>query len=427
MKTKRVVITGMGLCSPLGNDCNTFDTALREGHSGASHQADLAQLGFRCTVGALPAWTEALESRYLTDLERKRLGAMGLKYGLVAGLQAWEDAGLPLNPSPESKPHYQWGCLMGSGLSGIQSLHRAIYETDAGRVKRLGSAVVEQTMPSGISALLGGKLGLGNWVSTNASACSTGTEALFLASEHIRRGGAELMLAGSTDAGGPHVWGGFDAMRVLATGFNNDPAAASRPMAADASGFVPGAGAGALVLESLDHALQRGATIYAEISGGAVNSGGQRGNGSMTAPNDEAVQYCIRQALQSSATRPEEIDLICGHLTSTMGDRREVYNWHQALHLPKGQFPFINAFKSLAGHCLSAAGALESIAAVLQLQGQYVHGSRNCEKLHPEIAALIPREAAPCTTLAQSLQTIAKCSFGFGDVNACILFKKYFK
>lgn len=155
-------------------------------------------------------------------------------------------------------------------------------------------------MASGISAFLGGIIGCGNITTTNSSACSTGTEAILMAYDRITEGKAEIILAGSTSDSGPYIWGGFDAMRILPHKFNDNPTEASRPMSATASGFVPGSGAGAMVLESLESAKKRGATIYAEILGGHVNSGGQRNGGSMTAPNSIAVKQCIRQAVINS-------------------------------------------------------------------------------------------------------------------------------
>lgn len=424
MKNQRVVVTGLGICSPIGLNLPTFDKALRQGISGISQQPELEELQFRCTVAGVPSYGEAQREILFSPLERKRITARGVQFGIWAGLQAWQHAGLSLSANEKTTPHYGRGTLFGTGLSAVNTLREAIYQTDAGKVKRLGSAVVEQTMPSGISAYLGGRLGLGNWVSSNASACSTGTEAVITAARHIAMGAADIMLAGSCDADGPHVWGGFDAMRVLSSKYNDAPALASRPMAADADGFVPGSGAGALVLESLESAQERGATIYAEIAGGFLNSGGQCGNGSMTAPNSEGARRCITGALQQAEVQPEEIDLICGHLTSTMGDVREIENWSAALQTGKKNFPKINALKSLTGHCLSAAGAIECVAAVYQLYHNFAHASVNCEQLHPHITQAIDEDCVVRQYEQVPLHTVAKCSFGFGDVNACVIFKK---
>jgi 3-oxoacyl-(acyl-carrier-protein) synthase len=420
----RVVITGLGVCAPNGIGLANFTKALGEGQSGIRHLQELQELNFRCQVAGVPPLTQNVLNDNFTTLEQKRLTAKGVMYGIVAALEAWREAGLPF-PDKEEEPRWNWGTIFGTGLSGVQTLREAIYKTDAGQVKRLGGAVVEQTMPSGISAFLSGKLGLGNWVSSNSSACSTGTESIIMAADHIRQGRASLMLAGGCDADGPYVWGGFDAMRVLSKNYNDKPTQASRPMAANASGFVPGSGGGALVLESLASAEKRGAKIYGEVAGGYVNSGGQRGNGSMTAPNNRGTQKCIQGALAAADVKPQQIDLICGHLTSTMGDVLEIKNWSTALNLKGENFPRVNALKSMTGHCLSAAGAIESVAAVLQMHGNFAHASLNCQELHPAIAKTIDKKQVVRQKVNLPLQTIAKSSFGFGDVNSCVIFKQY--
>jgi 3-oxoacyl-(acyl-carrier-protein) synthase len=211
---------------------------------------------------------------------------------------------------------------------------------------------------------------------------------------------------------------------VLCRGFNDEPERASRPMSASAGGFVPSSGAGVLVLESLEQALARGARIHAEVLGAAVNCGGHRGGGSMTAPNPEGIRRCIGAAIRDAGVAPDEIDAINGHLTATGADPREVAAWAEALERTPARFPWITSTKSMIGHALGAAGALESVASVLMLTGGFVHPSLNCEDVHPEIqpyAASIPHEVQP----APHLRTLIKAGFGFGDVNACVLFRKW--
>ena len=196
-------------------------------------------------------------------------------------------------------------------------------------------------------------------------------------------------------------------------------------MSASAAGFVPGSGAGALVLESLDNALKRGAKIYAEVLGGAINSGGQRGDGSMTAPNSEAVQRCITQAVKDAQIDLHEIDVINGHLTATTKDALEVQNWATALNCNGVNFPYINSFKGIFGHCLAAAGSIESVASILQFKEGIIFGNINCEDLNPEIEAIVHHSKIPNKSIAYQPTIIAKASFGFGDVNACAIFKAY--
>jgi 3-oxoacyl-(acyl-carrier-protein) synthase len=305
-------------------------------------------------------------------------------------------------------------------------MREAAYLLDSGKVKRLGSTTVPQIMASGVSAYLGGLLGLGNQVTTNSSACTTGTESILLAYERVANGHAKRMLAGSASDSGPYIWGGFDAMKVMNFRSNETPEAASRPMSATAAGFVPGSGAGALVLEALSSAQARGATIYAEVLGGAINSGGQRQGGTMTAPNSEAVQRCIKDALRNAGVHASEVDLINGHLTATAKDPDEIQNWAAALGRKGADFPYIHSLKAMIGHCISAAGSMESVAAVLGLHHNFVFPSINCEDIHPGILEVIPSEKIVRQQREDiPVNIIAKAGFGFGDVNACMLLKKY--
>jgi 3-oxoacyl-(acyl-carrier-protein) synthase len=323
------------------------------------------------------------------------------------------------------QPDWDSGTIFGTGTSGIEKFRESIYKIDDFQTRRLGSTAVAQTMGSGISAYLGGKLGLGNQVTTNSSACTTGTESILMAFERIKSGQAKRILAGSTSDSGPYIWGGFDAMKVCTFKHNEKPTEGSRPMSAAASGFVPGSGAGAMVLEDLETALARGAKIYAEVLGGNINSGGQRGEGTMTAPNSVAVQKCIISAVESSGIHPKDIDAINGHLTATSKDSLEIKNWTEALGRSGVDFPYINSLKSMVGHCLSGAGSIESVASVLQLHQGFVFPNINCDDLHPEITELVDASRIPQHLIEKELTIIAKASFGFGDVNACVIFKKH--
>ena len=421
--SKRIVITGLGVTAPNGVGIPAFTNALKNGISGIKHDAQLEELQFSCQIAGKPEISEELKSHYFTELELRGFNSTGILYGVIAGMEAWQNAGLSVENNPQ--PDWDNGTIFGSGTSGIDKFRESIYKIDELQVRRLGSTVVAQTMNSGISAYLGGKLGLGNQVTTNSSACSTGTEAIIMAYDRIKSGQAKRILAGSTGDSGPYIWAGFDALRVCSSKFNDNPENGSRPMSATAAGFVPGSGAGALVIEDLESALERGATIYAEILGGNINSGGQRGNGSMTAPNSDAVQRCITEAIKNSGISATDIDAINGHLTATTKDSLEIENWTKALNRSGNNFPYINSLKSMTGHCLSAAGSIESVAAILQLHEGFLFGNTNCEDLHPEISALIDSSKVPLKTINTNLNIIAKASFGFGDVNACVLFKKF--
>jgi 3-oxoacyl-[acyl-carrier-protein] synthase-1 len=419
----RVVITGLGVVAPNGVGLSAFTNAIKSGTSGITYHQQLNEKGFSCCIGGIPQVSEEKKLEYLTPLQLRGFNSTSILYGCMAGIDAWKDAGFSVDEN--SVLDYDSGLIFGTGNSGIEKLREAIYKIDDQKVRRLGSTSVVQTMASGISAYLGGILGLGNQVTTNSSACTTGTEALLLGFERIKNGKAKRMLVGSSSDSSLYTWGGFDAMRVMSYKHNETPEKGSRPMSATAAGFVPGSGAGALVLESLESALERKATIYAEVLGGNINSGGQRNGGSLTAPNAEAVQKCISDAILDANISATEIDVINGHLTATSKDSLEIENWTKALQRTGTDFPYINSLKSMVGHCLAASGSIEAVASVIQVKEQFVFPNINCEDVHPEISALIANAKIPTQMIEKNITTLAKASFGFGDVNACVIFKKY--
>jgi 3-oxoacyl-(acyl-carrier-protein) synthase len=420
---KRVVITGLGIVAPNGIGLDEFTHAIKNGISGIKHDAELERLQFSCQIAGKPIISTELALNYFTELELRNFNSSGILYGVIAGLDAWIHSGLTIENN--ENPDWNSGTIFGTGTSGIEKFRESIYKIDDFQTRRLGSTAVAQTMNSGISAYLGGKLGLGNQVTTNSSACTTGTESLLMSYERIKSGQAKRILAGSTSDSGPYIWGGFDAMKVCTFKHNDSPEIGSRPMSASASGFVPSSGAGAFVLEDLDSAIERGATIYAEILGGNLNSGGQRGGGTMTAPNATAVQKCIQDAVKYAKISANDIDAINGHLTATSKDALEINNWAKALQRKGANFPYINSLKSMVGHCLSAAGSIESVASILQLHQGFIFPNINCEDLNPEILDCIDSSAIPQRLLKKEINIIAKASFGFGDVNGCVIFKKY--
>ncbi len=419
----RVVITGLGVCAPNGVTISDFTHSLKNGISGIRFCQELADLEFGCQIAGKPQLAVAHMQHYFTPLQLRALNSTGIIYGVIAGTDAWRDANLPIEN--KDSPNWDSGVIFGTGILGVDQFRESIHLIDAKNTRRLGSTSVMQTMASGISAYLGGILGCGNQVTTNSSACTTGTEGILMAYERIKSGKSSIILTGSCSDSGPYVWGGFDAMRILPRTYNTNPTKGSRPMSASAAGFVAGSGAGALVLESLNSALKRGATIYAEVLGGAVNSGGQRGDGTMTAPNSEGVQRCITEALKDAHIHSKDIDVINGHLTGTSKDALEIENWSKALLRSKDGFPYINSFKSIFGHCLAAAGSIEAVASILQFKEGLVFGNSNCEDVHPTIAKIIAPHKIPQQTILHQPKIIAKASFGFGDVNACAIFKAF--
>jgi 3-oxoacyl-(acyl-carrier-protein) synthase len=422
--SRRVVVTGLGVIAPNGNGLADFELALRKGRSGLAFQPSMAEAGFACHVAAVPQGVNALAQAAFREEELLAMNASH-RYAALAALEAWQNAGLARPAPDDDRVHWESGAVLGTGIGGMDTIaERVVPLVNEKKSKRLGSTAVEQVMASGISARVSGLLALGNQVTTNSSACATGVEAIAEGAWRIRAGRAERMLCGGAEVPSPYIWAGFDAMRVLCRKFNDAPEKASRPLSASAAGFIPGSGAGVLVLESLDFARARGARILAEVLGVATNCGGQRAGGSMTAPNPAGVKRCIEAALADAEIAGREVDAISGHLTATGADPREVAAWSVALGRGPEDFPVITATKSLIGHALGAAGAIESVAAVLMLQGGFVHASKNCEDVHPEIApfaASIPHE----TRELPSLSVLMKAGFGFGDVNAALVLRKW--
>lgn len=422
---RRVVITGMGVVAPNGIGLDDYAEGLRTGRSGLRHQPVMEEKGFGCTVAGVPDpdRVQALAASYFDEDELRAMNSSHV-FGCIAAIDAWTDAGFDRPERDDDRVFWEAGAVIGTGIGGLDTTgERLVPFVDAGKVKRLGSTMVEQIMGSGVSARVSGLLALGNQVTANSSACSTGTEAVIEGLERIRSGRAERMLCGGTEGATHYIWAGFDSMRVLCRKFNDDPAAASRPLSASACGFIPGSGAGVLHLESLESARARGARIYAEVLGGALNCGGHRNGGSMTAPNPESVRRCIQAAISDAGIHADEIDAINGHLTATQADPMEVANWAAALERPADRFPAIHSTKSMIGHGLGAAGALESVACVLMLRDGFLHPSLNCDDVHPEIepyADSIPHEA----WTRPDLRTIIKSGFGFGDVNACVVYRR---
>ena len=287
---KRVVVTGMGVAAPNAHGLVDFEKALRGGISGIRFIPRLQELNFGCQIAGVPDNFDDIRKNYF---DREKLLSLNDNIGFasVSAVDAWNDAGFSLPDSDDDSVDWDTGVIAGSGIGGMDTIAQSIVPmVNEGRVRRLGSRVVEQVMNSGTSARISGLIGAGNQVTSNSSACSTGNEAIIDALWRIRMGLAKRMVAGGSEGATPYIWGGFDAMRVLCRKFNDNPAAGSRPLSATACGFVPGSGGAILVLEELETALARDARIYVEVIGGYVNCGGQRMGGSMTAPNPEGVK-----------------------------------------------------------------------------------------------------------------------------------------
>jgi len=421
---KRVVITGMGIVAPNAHGLEAYEDALRNGRSGIRFIPELRNLNFACRIGGVPQNFDTIRKRYF-DHEKLLSINDNIGYASVSAVDAWMDAGLTVPDAEDDRVDWDSGAIIGSGRSGMDTIATQLVPmVNEGKVRRMGSRIVEQVMNSGASACIGGLLALGNQVTSNSSACSTGNEALIEGMWRIRAGLAKRMLAGGSEGALPFVWGGFDAIGAMCCKFNEEPEKGSRPMSASACGLVPGSGGAVLILEELESALDRGARIYAEVLGGAVNSGGHRMGGSITTSNPEGVRRCIQSAVADAGIQPGEIDAINGHLTAAFMDPMEVHIWSEALDLGPSNFPYIQSTKSLVGHCLGAAGAVECVAVVLQLHKEFIHPSVNCEDIHPGMADFAHKVPQNCLEIP-GLRTMATAGFGFGDMNSCIIFRKW--
>jgi 3-oxoacyl-[acyl-carrier-protein] synthase II len=420
--SKRVVVTGLGVVSPNGIGVPAFLNAIQNGISGIKFIPHYRELNFSCQVAGMPAFEWESLRNYISEVTFHGLKGTNIGYGLAAALDAWADSGMEYDTD---EPRWETGCVFGNSIADTEAMKNVIAKVDNKEARKLGSRVVEQAMNSGVTSYISGRLGLGNKVITNSAACATGTQAILMGYEYIKHGYAKCMLVGSAEHVDTYVYGAFDSMRVLSRKFNDSAEQASRPMSITAGGFVPGSGAGALVLEDLDFALERNAHIYAEVLGGSSNSGGQRLGGTMTAANSTGVIRCIDEAMDSSGISANQIDLISGHLTATNADKQEIQNWTQALNRAGDDFPLTNSLKSMIGHSLSAAGSIETVASILQIVHGFVHPNINLEDPNPEIANLVSLDSLPVKMIKKEVNIVAKANFGFGDVNSCLILSKY--
>ena len=421
--SRRVVITGLGVVAPNAIDLAEFEDALMNHKSGIRHIPELEELKFGCQVGGVPNLPEEKINTYFNEEELMGM-SQSMIYAGIASIDAYRDAGLEVPDHNSDEVNWDTGAIMGTGVASIDIVANTIIpKMNIGKASRMGSSIVEKIMCSATSAKIAGIFALGNNVTTNSSACTTGSEAVIYAYARIKSGLADKMFAGGTESYSPYIWSGFDSMRVLNKNLNHSPEKASRPMSASAGGFIPGSGSGILFLEELESARKRNAKIYAEILAGFLNCGGHRQGGSMTAPNPISVQKNIRSCLQAAKIDPEEVNYVNGHLTATFADPVEINNWHKGLNLPESIFPYVNSTKSLIGHCLGAAGGIECVATILQLHGGFLHGSLNCEDLHEKIQPY--EKYVVQQTIKKDLHVAMKSSFGFGDVNGSLAFRKW--
>ncbi|HBO15511.1 MAG TPA: beta-ketoacyl-ACP synthase I [Porticoccaceae bacterium] len=401
---KRVVITGLGVVSCLGNDRTSVTRSLREGRSGIGFRSDFAEMGLRCNVGAI------LDIDPRDHIDRKVLRFMGpaAAYAFISTDRAIADAGL--EDAMISNP--RTGLVMGSGgVSGEMFTETIDVMRDRG-IKRAGPYRVTQIMSSTVSACVATPFKIKGVNYSIASACATSAHCIGHAVELIQMGKQDVILAGGSEDMHWSMAGMFDAMGALTSKYNDTPTVASRAYDADRDGFAPGAGAGCVVVESLEHALARGANIIAEVSGyGATSDGAD-----MVAPSGEGAQRSMEMAME---TVSGPIDYINTHGTSTpVGDVAELDAIRNTF---QSDCPQISSTKSLSGHGLGAAGAHEAIYCLLMMEAGFVAASCNIDTLDP-VAADMPIVLEP---KIQQLERIMSNSFGFGGTNATLVLSRY--
>lgn len=401
---RRVVITGMGLVSPLGNSLEEVLFSLKSGKSGITYQPGYEKLNLKSRLGGFTT----IDARKHIDKKTLRFMGDAAAYAYIAMQQAIRDA--ELNESQVSSN--RTGLIMGSGGTSAANV---VQSTDLIRQKgarRLSPFLVPRTMSSTVSAGLTTPFQIRGVSYSISSACATGSHCIGAGMEQIQLNKQDIVFAGGSDEEHWIQTSMFDAMGALSANFNDTPERASRPYDVDRDGFVVANGAGVVVLEELDHARQRGARIYGEIVGYGATADGYQ----VVAPSGEGAVRCMQLALENVEG---QIDYINAHGTSTpLGDLVEL----EAIREVFGStVPPISSTKSLSGHTLGAAGVHEAIYCLLMIEHGFITASANIEHLDPKAADM------PIITKLQeeNLTTVMSNSYGFGGTNACLIFKKY--
>jgi 3-oxoacyl-[acyl-carrier-protein] synthase I len=401
---RRVVVTGMGIVSSIGNNANEVLASLREARSGVVAAPEYAELGFRCQVHAPPQ----IDWESMVDRRAARFLAQGTAFGHLAMEQAIADSGLKEGEVSNERT----GLIVGSGGPSTRAIVEAAEITRTKGPKRVGPFAVPKAMSSGASAVLATWFKIKGLNFSISSACATSAHCIGVGYEQILMGKQDIVFAGGVEELDWTLSVMFDAMGAMSSNFNATPAVASRAYDKDRDGFVIAGGGAVVVLEEYEHARARGAKIYGEIIGYAANSDGF----DMVAPSGEGAVRCMKLAMSTIGGRA--IDYLNPHGTSTpVGDLKEM----EAVRAVFGDKPpLISSTKSLTGHSLGAAGAQEAIYCLLMLNNGFAAKSANIETLDPAFAdlpILLERSDKP-------LETVMSNSFGFGGTNGCLVMAK---
>jgi 3-oxoacyl-[acyl-carrier-protein] synthase I len=414
MVARRVAITGVGLISCLGHEYPRVVEALRNGTSGVRAMPEWEPLGLKSRVAGAIEDVEPKLAR--TPIPKRLLPTMSeaSKYCCIASLDAVRDSGLHEAEVQSDRT----ACIVGTGIGSVESIHAGGQQVYSGEIAKLSPFVVLKSMASASSAAVANLLKVHGRSYSISSACSTSSHSIGTAYELIRYGLVDRAVAGGGEEVHPLITAGFQALRfALSSKYNDSPERASRPYDLDRDGFVIGGGAGIVVLEALDMALARGARVRAEIIGFGTSSDGF--DMVMPEPTGAHAALCMSNAIRDAGVRPTEVGAVKTHGTSTTkGDLAEVLAMKSVFG---GQLPPFSSTKSMTGHPLGAAGALETIFCVAMLENGFITPSINIEKLDPDFEGLpvvrTPRSA--------ELNTILSNSFGFGGTNASLMLKAF--
>jgi 3-oxoacyl-[acyl-carrier-protein] synthase II len=414
---RRVVVTGIGVISAIGHDVDTFWDALKMGKSGVTPLPLEDIDDYPCRIGATVQDFDPTD--YMDRKESRRLARFS-QLAVAAAAEAYESAGFERLEGVSEEERTRFGVLLGTGIGGYP-------ETEAAArvmVKRSGTRIspyyIPMMLPNMAAANVSRVYGATGYIGTTITACAAGTQALGEAAEVIRRGGADVMVAGGAEAGICEIGlGGFSTIHALSTSSNDDPEKASRPFDANRDGFVPAEGSGLLILEDLEHAQNRGATILGELAGWGVTSDAHH---LVHPPEDGAgAVRAMQMALNDAGISPGDVDYINAHGTSTpVNDAAET----QAIKTVFGEHAAatpISSTKSMIGHSLGASGGLEAAAAIRTIRDGVIHPTINYE--NPDPACDL--DYVPNVARKADVKTVISNSFGFGGQNACVVLRKF--
>ncbi len=409
---KRVVITGAGIVSCLGNDLAQVSQALQNGQSGIRHNAEYAEHGFKSQVsGSIDKSTLDIST---IDRKLKRFFSDASLYAYVSALQALEQANLSLEDIVNNE---RVGVVAGSGGASSSDVTKAVDAMRKKGLRGVGAMAIPKTMSSTVSASLATGLKIRGLSYSLASACATSTHCIGHAMEQIQLGKADIILAGGAESEHWTQSCMFDGMGAMSTHYNDMPQSASRPYDKNRDGFVIAGGGAIVVVESLEHAQARGANILAEIIGYSATSDGAE----MVSPTGEGASRCMLASLQQANLTT--VDYINSHGTSTpLGDTIELQAIKQTFsRLSSLPLPPISSTKSMTGHSLGAVGAQEVIYCLLMMNENFIAPSINIDELDEKAEGF----DIVIKTRKQAVNTVLTNSFGFGGTNACLLLKKY--